>query len=177
MKAFQRTAAVIALATLFAPVASAKPAKPKSPLVSGLEKCRQVTDSSARLTCYDRAAGALLTAADRGDISVVDRAELRQTRRSLFGFGMPKLPFFAGDTSADEGADQLDSTIKSARAVGNGRFRLVISDGNAVWETLESYMSMSDPRAGQKIRIRRGPLGSFVLQINGQRGVKGKRVG
>jgi hypothetical protein len=32
------------------------------------------------------------------------------------------------------------------------------------------------PKAGQKIEIKKGALSSYFLRINGQPGVKGKRV-
>jgi hypothetical protein len=101
---------------------------------------------------------------------------MRTARRSLFGFALPKLPFFAGDKSADEVPDTLDSTIVSARAIGNGRYRMQIAAGDAVWETTESPMSLSPPRAGEKIVIRKAALGSYFLRINGQNGVKGQRI-
>ena len=171
------TFSIVAIAAFGTAPAGAKAPPPQSLLVTALDQCRTIADPTQRLACFDKAAGSLVAAARTGQVSVVDRSELRQARRSLFGFAMPKLPFFAGDRSAEDDKDVLDSTITSSRSMGNGRFRLVVSDGNAVWETLESYMSFSDPRSGQKITIKRGPLGSYFLRINGQRGVKGKRVG
>jgi hypothetical protein len=129
-----------------------------------------------RLACYDSSASALVQATTTGQVSVVDRGELRQARRSLFGFSMPKLPFFAGDTTADEAMNKLDSTITKVMPLNNGHFRMVIADGNAVWETTETNVSFWEPRPGQKITILRGPLGSYFLQINGQVGVRGHRV-
>jgi topoisomerase IA-like protein len=60
--------------------------------------------------------------------------------------------------------------------MNGNRFRIVVTEGNAVWETTEQSMGL-DPRSGQKITIRRGPLGSFFLRVEGQRSVKGRRVG
>ena len=37
--------------------------------------------------------------------------------------------------------------------------------------------AVRDPRAGDKIVIKRGPLGSYLLRIGSNRAVKGKRVG
>src|SRR6185295_9795893 len=123
--------------------------------------------------CYDRTAPALVTASKSGEINIVDRGQLRQARRSLFGFSMPKLPFFSGDTSAADTPDQIESTIKSVRE-GYGRYQFVITDGNAVWETTEDSISLREPRPGQKVVIRRGPMGSYFIRINGQTGVKGR---
>lgn len=148
-----------------------------SPLVTAIDRCRQIAEPAQRLACFDNAAGALVRATTSGEVSVVDRTEVRRVRRSLFGFTMPRLPFFSGDTTAAEMQDQLDSTITSVRALNNGYYRLVIADNGAVWETNDSSVSFDPPRAGQKITILRGPLGSYFLRINGQVGVRGRRVG
>lgn len=173
------TRGIIICATIA--VASPAMAKDKpvatSPLVSAIDRCRQIADGTQRLACYDAAAGALVKAANAGEVSVVDRGEVRRVRRSLFGFSMPRLPFFSGDTTAGESQNQLESTITSVRALNNGYYRLVIADNNAVWETNDSSISFDPPRAGQKIVILRGPLGSYFLRINGQIGVRGRRIG
>jgi hypothetical protein len=146
-----------------------------SPLVNELERCRQIADPAKRVACYDAASGALVQATNSGQVSVVDRKELRRARRSLFGFSLPHLPWFSGDPSIDDADRRLDSTIKSVDIV-NGRFRIVLAD-NAIWETTEDRLNYFAPAAGQKITILRGPLGSYFLRINGQIGLRGKRVG
>lgn len=167
----------IALIAAAASPAVSKTPPPKSPLISAVEACQAIADGSLRLACFDRAGPALVAAARAGDVAIVDRVQLRAARRSLFGFSMPRLPFFSGDDSADETADVLDTRIKTARAVGNGRYRMVIVDGDAQWETTESFANFREPRSGQKVQIKRGALGSYLLKIDGQRGVRGKRIG
>ena len=167
---------IVAIA-LLAGAASAKDPPKQSPLVAALEACRAITDPTERLACYDKEAGALLTATQTGAVAVVDKSEVRKARKSLFGFAMPKIPFFSGDDSADEVSDTLESTVKQANGIGYGKFRITIAEGDAVWETTESYATMRDPRAGDKISIKRGPLGSYMLRIGKNRGVKGRRVG
>ena len=168
---------IVVIALLAGPALAKDPPK-QSPLVSALEGCRAMTDPTQRLACYDKEAGALLTAAQTGDVAVVDKAEVRKARKSLFGFSMPNLPFFSGDDSADEVSDTLESTVVRAQGIGYGKFRITIAEGNAVWETTEAYATMRDPTAGDKISIKRGPLGSYMLRIGkNNRSVKGKRVG
>lgn len=157
--------------------AMAKDPPRQSPLVGALQACQAITDAGQRLACYDREAGALLAATSKGDVAVVDKSEVRKARKSLFGFGMPKIPFFSGDDTADVASETLESTVKSANGIGYGKFRMVIAEGNAVWETTESYGTMREPRAGDKIVIKRGPLGSYMIRIGSNRGVKGRRVG
>ena len=156
--------------------AKGKPAPP-SPLVTAIDRCRQMTDPAQRLACYDSAANALVTATTSGEVSIVDRNEVRQVRHSLFGFNLPKVPFFSGDTTSNEAQEKLESTITSVRALNNGYYQIVIADNNAVWITTEDSINFDPPRPGQKITILRGALGNYFLRINGQLGVRGKRVG
>jgi hypothetical protein len=148
-----------------------------SPLVTAIDHCRQITAPMERLACYDKAAGALVNATTTGEVSIVDRNDVRKVRRSLFGFSLPKIPFFSGDTTANEAQEKLDSTITSVKALNNGYFQIVIADNNAVWVTTDDYTSFDPPKPGQKIEILRGALGNYFLRINGQLGVRGKRVG
>ena len=172
---------ILVIATMIAgsgPAVAKGKAKPApSPLVAAIDKCRQIADSTQRLACYDSAANALVQAANSGAVAVVDQNEIRKARHSLFGFTLPSIPFFSGDETADEVQKQLDSTVTSVRQLANGYYRIVIADNNAVWETTDSSISFDEPRVGQKITIVRGPLGSYFLRINGQVGVRGRRVG
>ena len=168
---------LIAALILASPASAQKTPRRVSPLVNALEQCRQIADPAQRLACYDRAAPALVDASRSGAVTVVDRGQLREARRSLFGFSMPKLPFFAGDESAADTPNELQTTVKSARSLGNGKYRIVLTENDAVWETTEESMGFREPRAGQKISIKRGPLGSYFLRVEGGRSVKGRRVG
>ena len=167
---------IVVIALLAGPALAKDPPK-QSQMVGALEACRAIADPTQRLACYDKEAGALLAATQAGEVSVVDKSEMRKARKSLFGFSMPNLPFFSGDDSANEVSDTLESTVTQASGIGYGKFRLTIAEGNAVWETTETYGTMRDPRPGDKISIKRGPLGSYLLRIGNNRGVKGKRVG
>ena len=146
------------------------------PLVGAIDRCRQIKDAAQRLSCYDLAAGALVQAANSGQVRVVDRAQIQQAKRSLFGFQMPRLSLFSGDRS-DDSADRLETTVKSAEQLNSGRYRVVLTEGGAIWETLEDKLSFDEPKRGQKIVILRGSLGSYFMQVNGQVGIRARRVG
>lgn len=146
-----------------------------SPLVAKLEGCRAITDNVQRLACFDRESAALVSAVSSGNVAVVDQDQMRAARRSLFGFQLPKLPFFSGDKSADDVPDQIETTIRSVQDTERGRYRLTLADG-AVWETIDTPMRLMEPRPGNKIVIKKAALGSFFLRINGQIGIKGRRL-
>lgn len=172
--------AIVAAATLLGGGAAASKDKDppnRSPLVTAIAACRQIADPAQRLACFDKASGDLVAATDKGDVRIVDRSELRQARRSLFGFNMPRLPFFSGDDSADEAAKKLVSKVTAVRALPHDRYQVRLADGGALWETLESYGAFHAPKVGDSVEINRGPLGSYILRFGKQRGIKGRRIG
>lgn len=148
---------------------------PTSPIIGALVKCRAETDDGKRLACFDKAAGTLAKATEEGSIAVVSREDVRKTRRSLFGFSLPKLPFFSGDDSEkEETPDEIETTVKSARGARDGNFTVVMAD-DAVWRTTEPLRKM--PKAGDKVKIKKAALGSYFLSVGGLRGVRAMRVG
>ncbi len=163
------------LALAVAGTAGAADTPAASPLVAKLEGCRAITDNAQRLACFDRESAALVSAVSSGNVAVVDQGQMRAARRSLFGFQMPKLPFFSGDKSADDVPDQIETTISSVQNSERGRYRLTLADG-AVWETIDTPMRLNPPRSGDKIVIKKASLGSYFLRIGGQIGVKGRRL-
>lgn len=164
-------AALAALATTGAWAADPAP----TPIVGDIVKCRTESDDAKRLACYDKAAGVLAKATTEGSIAVVTREDVRKTRRSLFGFSLPKLPFFSGDKSAEEDTpDEIETTMRSFRVTRDGNLSMVMEDG-AVWRTTEPARRM--PKPGAKVKIKKAALGSFFIIIDGARGLRGMRVG
>ena len=82
-------------------------------------------------------------------------------------------PLFRGDAGPDE--DELTAKIVSASGIGYDKYRIRL-ETNGVWETTESSSRISVPRSGQSVLIKRGPLGSYMMRIDGQRAVRAKRV-
>lgn len=145
--------------------------------VRALAACRGIADSGERLACYDREAGALIQSVEKKETVVLDQAEVKKTKRSLFGFTLPRLPFFNGGKEEEkEEAEfqQIETPIKTVRAIGYGRFRFTIDDG-ALWETTEGINAF--PKPGQKVLIKKGLMGSYFIRFEGSRSVKGMRVG
>ena len=171
---FRYLAPIAAIGVLASP-ASAQDVPPPSPLVSALAACRAISDEGARLACYDKASEALTGAAARGDIAVVDREQARKVRRSLFGFAVPSFPFFAHKDDKEEEPKNITSTLRGFSSIGDGRYRVVIADGDAVWETTESA-SFRDPKQGEKVSIESGLMGSYFMQVGKQRWVRARRV-
>lgn len=167
----------VAGAAAAAPASNNAPSLGPSAVVAAVEACRPIADGAARLACYDRAVAALATARSRGDIRVVDRGELRQVRRSLFGFTVPKLPFFGGSGGDRGEAEQktLAAKLTSFRAIGEGFFRFSIDEPASSWESTEGSF-LGDPRPGAAVKIERGAMSSYFAQIGKAQWVRVRRV-
>ncbi|MEO6580428.1 MAG: hypothetical protein ABIN83_04685 [Sphingomicrobium sp.] len=133
--------------------------------------CRSLTDSAQRLACFDQSVRNLETAVAGQELVMFSAREIKEARRSLFGFSVPKLPFF-GDQ--DEEVEH-QSTITGSRALGYGKWQIRLEDG-AWWETTEATRNMEAPMNGSKIRIRRGALGNHFMSIGGIGTVRGRRI-
>ena len=121
-------------------------------------------------------------AAQRDEVVVLDRGELKKTRKTLFGFSFPKLPFLGGGdddqddrSRPEEGFSHIEAKIGSLRSAGYGKWQIGLEDG-AQWMTTEAISGRS-PKVGQMIEIRRAAMGGFMGKIDGGRAVRMKRVG
>ena len=174
MNRYCAAAAVAALAI----GGSAWPANGKTqndtpPQLARLLACRSVADPEQRLACFDRETAATSEAIARSDLVAMDRAKVRETRRSVFGFSVPKLGIFGGGDT-DE-VDQIDGTITKVGWTRDG-FSVLLQD-QSQWVQTDGKTLPLEPRAGNKVIIKRGALGSYIMNVAGQRGVKVKRVG
>lgn len=143
-----------------------------------LKACQALTDATERLACYDKAVNAVVAANEAGDLRVIDREEVQQTRRSLFGFKLPDLGIFGGDKkdkAAEEEIKVLNSTIAKVGQSQRGGYLITTAEG-AVWQIDDVPRRLLTPKPGQTIEIRDGALSSYHLSINGQLGVKGFRI-
>lgn len=173
MKSFLSAAA---LALLLAAPAAAKPDKPaeRPQALVRLVECRAIAAEAERLACYDREVAAVDAAAAARDLVVVDREDLRKTRRTLFGLTLPDLSVFGDDNEDKESVGRLETTIKTVRQDPYGRWHFELADG-ALWSQIDSRELPIDPRAGQAIRIRRAAMGSFLANVNNQTAIRVRR--
>ncbi|WP_219754006.1 hypothetical protein [Sphingomonas folli] len=160
------------VAALAAAPASAQQGSGAQRVLDGFAACRAIADGAERLACYDRASAALEQAVKQNDLRIVDRAEVRRARRSLFGLNLPDLGLLGG--GADRGEpdqretfSEINTTVRSARAGANGRGEITLADeGSPVWQTTDPMPF--PPRAGTKVRIRKGAMGAFFLNVDGR---------
>lgn len=176
--------ASLALLTPLADPALAKADEPARPeVLSRLIACRSVSDSAARLACFDAQSAALDQAERQRDVVVVDRGQIKKARRSLFGLELPDFSLFGGadkdgkDKGApeEEGISRIESTIVQASQGPTGRWTLVIQ-GGARWQQIDTRDLARLPRAGMPILIRRATMGSFLASIDKQIAIRVRRI-
>lgn len=172
--------AVSGLALVAAAAGARQPNQPAAAgdnqALAALLQCRALTDSAARLACYDKAAGAIADATASKSLVVLDREQVRKTRRSLFGFELPSLNLFGKDTP-EEAAEASQITAKAQSALENreGRWLVTLDDG-AQWLQTDDHTIALPPHSGSTIVLKRAALGSYFMRIDNQPGVKAQRV-
>lgn len=149
-------------------------AEERATALRSVTACRAIAEAGARLACFDRAVAALDEAEKSGDIVVADRAQVARTKRSLFGFSLPRLGLFRNDDKEEPAPEQIEARIASVRGLAYDRFEIRLEDG-AVWRTLEP--ARVPPVTGGTAKIRKAALGSYLISFNGARSVRGTRVG
>lgn len=137
--------------------------------------CQKVAEPAARLACFDQQVAELDKATQRQDIVVADRDEVRRTRRGLFGFSVPigRLLGIGGNDDPDE-VKKIDTTITGVRHTADG-WEITFAEGGA-WDQVDMRNFVMSPKVGQKATISRAALGSYVISVDGQSGIKFRRV-
>jgi hypothetical protein len=164
----------VALTTSAGAQAPATPTQ-RPALLKSLTDCRSVSDSAVRLACFDAAAAAIDTAERAKDLVVVDREQLRKTRRTLFGLTLPNLSVFGDDSSTEPGVERIETTIARLSQTGFGKWIFVLPDG-ATWEQIDSRELPIDPKVGNSIKIRKAAMGSYLANVKEQVAIRVKRL-
>ncbi|MEO7603306.1 MAG: hypothetical protein ABIS39_08665 [Sphingomicrobium sp.] len=172
-----RFAAPLILATIALSATSAMAARapvaggPPPAAVQSLLACRALTDSAARLACYDKAAAGVAQAIDAKELVLIDKAKAIEVKRSLFGYSAPD---FAGLLGGGD-VKQVEGVVRTAFQNGEGGWTVKLQDGS-VWIQNDDAPIALSPRGGDKVTIRRGTLNSYFLRIGSQPGVKVHRI-
>lgn len=177
MRVNHMTVAIGLSLVLALPAAAKDKAPPPAPQAyKDLVACKAIADPAARLACFDAQVGKLEQATAAGEVVVTDRAAVRETRKGLFGFRLPSLGLFGGgdDDDKDE-IKEILGTVAAARTFGYGSWRITLEDGS-VWEQTDSERLVFDPRKGDKVKIYKAALGTYRMNVDGQRAIRVRRV-
>lgn len=143
-------------------------------LVDKVAACRAIQEPQARLACFDSTTRALDDARRGGELVVLDREEVRERRRSLFGFQLPRVNLFGRrDDAPEEEIEEIDSVVQTLSPSGRGRWVFGLQDGSK-WTTLAP--SKFDPAIGERMRIKRAALGSYLGSFGGRTAVRVQRL-
>jgi len=133
-----------------------------------------------RRAWFDRGGASVEAAAAANEVAVLDKEDVRKTRRSLFGLALPPLPFLGGDKGDEgepdgEGEAQLTATIASTKSLGYGKWAFALEDG-AQWVTTEAVV-YGQPTKGKSVVLKRAALGGYFAGFEGSwRTVPSQRV-
>ena len=165
----------ILLLTVAPPLLANPPSPGASPVqITRLLACKAVSDSAARLNCFDHEASVLAQAIDRKDVVVVDREAIRSTRRSLFGFSVPSFGLFGNDGGTEE-VKQIEGVLQGSSSNRDGGYVLALADGSR-WSQTDDRPLALEPRIGDKIVVHRAAMGSYMLNVGRQPGIRVKRI-
>ncbi|AOL24407.1 hypothetical protein Ga0102493_11264 [Erythrobacter litoralis] len=147
----------------------------RADILDQLKTCQRIQDDTERLACFDAGVGSLVVASEAGDVRLVDREDVRRTRRQLFGFSVPDVGILKGDEKDSEATETLTTTITSVRYRPRRRAEFTTAEG-ARWEIFKVPTRLADIEPGDEVELKKASLGTFFIRINGQMGVKGKRI-
>lgn len=145
----------------------------RPPVFEALVNCRTIVDPQARLACYDAKVAAMDEAEKNDELVLADKETMKEARRGLFGFSLPKLKLF--DNEDGGGESELVAKIASAYQANPGKWTVVLDTG-ARWVQIDTQVLARDPKQGMEIKIRPAAMGSYFANIGGQRALRMRRV-
>ena len=172
----QRLVAISAICALAAAAPAAAQKRRSEPTPAPIQRlldCRAIADVAQRLACFDRESRTVSESFARRDLVAFDRERVRSTKRSLFGLAIPNLGIF--DDEEENEIKQIDSTVAGVGFNSEGGYIIRLADGSR-WSQTDTKKLALDPRAGDKVVVKRGALGSYLLRVGKMPGFKVRRV-
>lgn len=167
---------VLAVAIVGAPALADEKDKMREarpPVFEALINCRTIADPQERLACYDAKVAAMDQAEKNDELVLADKETMKEARRGLFGFSLPKLKLF--DNEDGGGESELVAKIASAYQANPGKWTVVLDTG-ARWVQIDTQVLARDPKPGMEIKIRPAAMGSYFANIAGQRALRMRRL-
>jgi len=148
--------------------------------------CAAMTDSAARLACYDAAVAGLKQAQSAGEVGVVSRDQIQKAEKDAFGLQRPALaelvekpvPATAPATqkAADvQSPDKVTLAISEVSKGPDGRYRFTMENGQ-VWRQTDEATLGGLSQKGLTAEIRKAALGTFMMKIGNRTAIRVKRV-
>ncbi|WEK41842.1 MAG: hypothetical protein P0Y64_10520 [Candidatus Sphingomonas colombiensis] len=138
-------------------------------MLEAISECRKISNDPSRLACFERFATSLETSIGKEDFKIVDKNDVKNIKKSLFGFALPRVDLFG----SKEPFVEINSTIASVRPVNNDRIQITLSDDDATWQTTDPVNF--PPKPGSAVRIKKGALGNYFIFVDGKN-YRGARI-
>lgn len=167
-------AAMLMASTAVAQTRSDLPVEGRPELIDRLFACRSVSDEEGRLKCYDEQVAAIERAESEREIVLADRAQLKEARRGLFGFSLPRIKLFSND-NAEEEVKSIEAKIVSVTRNASGKLSVTLDSG-ARWVQTDSTPVLGEVREGDTIKIDQAALGSYMGKIGQRRAIRMRRL-
>lgn len=162
----RRAAAAVVSLSWLAAAAGVAGAQPAADRFAPLLACRAVADDAARLACYDRESAPLAARPAAPTLSPEQKFGLgaAAVASKEAALGRPPEPKAAA----------VEAQLVAVAAGADGRFVFTLDNGQA-WRQL---LPGSDLllKAGDRVTVERGALGSFVLRTPSTRSCKVTRI-
>ena len=158
-------------------LAGRRPPSDRAATLRAVVDCRAIATPDERLACYDRSVAALDTAEREKRVVVLDEGQVRETRRSMFGFASISNPLVEGQ-DGDEATQvrEITTTVERAAHDRYGKLVVTMEDG-AVWHQADDIDLVRQPKKGSAALIRRATLGNYRMKLDGQVAIRVKREG
>jgi hypothetical protein len=149
-------------------------------IVNIMRECAKIDDPTARLACYDnnvRAAGGNPHSIP-GQMPRPNGGGAVASPNAPSGFGADDLRTQSPERfdPGRNGPSEISTTIANARERQPGIYLVTLNSG-AQWLFSEGVgQTYRPPRKGDPVRIERGALGSYLMMVGEQSGVKVTRI-
>jgi hypothetical protein len=180
-------AGAAAMGSAIALAASATPASAQASdatVINILRECAKIDDPTARLACYDNNIrmgvqnGSIPGAGGpvRGGGAVIAGGGSGSGPQGFGATSMKNPDRFKSGEERGMGPDEIRAKIAAVKEREPGMWRITLEDG-AEWTFSESVgQTFRVPRKGALVEIQKAALGSFLMVIDGQQGVRVRRT-
>lgn len=134
--------------------------------------CKKIAEPDKRLACYDANVAKLETAQQSNELRVVDKAQIKEAKRGLFGLSLPSIKIFGGGD--DDEVTTITSKVTSVSR-GEDGWIVEIEDG-ALWMQTDGVPLGRSPKVGDAIEIKKAALGSYKAKVANGVSFKAKRI-
>lgn len=173
--------ASLLLALLVAAPAMAQTANPVDQLLG----CRAETDAARRLACMDQAAAEIARRRESGDLRVSLKREEETRLAREFGQAERNRERVEEAAAARGEKPTLPARLKVDRVVSTVAgatkplqlqlWTVLLADGS-VWRQIDGGRGTDILKPGQKVEVKRGALGSFVMLVDGAAAMRVRRI-